>query len=138
MMEMSAGLFFYAGFLFLTLLTAIVSNFKNKLIPFAYITIIVSLAVPLINLIFIGGKPANISGVSYLLQEFLNRNLWAVLIGLMYIYLTAWAVLFIYTLHGENFKKWYGFMLEKGKELWMTILGKIKESGRQKEQKTEK
>ncbi|MFA1819844.1 hypothetical protein ACDX78_06555 [Virgibacillus oceani] len=137
-MEITAGLLFYAGFLFFTLVTAIVSNFKNRLIPFAYITIILSLAVPLMNLLFITGKPADITSTSYLLQEFQARNLWAVLLIIMYIYLAAWIVLFIYTLYGKSFNNGYRYVSEKWKELWMYISKKIKELKKQKSMEKER
>jgi len=129
-MGISASFLFYIGFLFLTLITAIVSNFKNRLIPFAYITIIISLLVPTMNLILISGKPADMSGTIYLLQEFQARNLWAVLITFMYVYLIAWIVLFNYVLYGKSFTKGYHYLVEKGKGLWMFISKKIKKKSR--------
>ncbi|GAB3803208.1 hypothetical protein [Virgibacillus kimchii] len=128
---MAAWLIFFSGFLFLALLTAIVSNFRHRLVPYAYTAIIISLAVPLINIVFIAGKPAELTGTSYLFQEFLSGNIWAVLIVSMYIYLAGWIILFIYGTYENSFRKLYNYVVEKGKELWMAVLDKTKESGRQ-------
>src|SRR5690625_4540026 len=127
-MEFSAGLLFYAGFLFLTLLTAIISNFKNRLIPFAYITIIVSLLVPLLTLVFYVGNTGNEIGVSYLLQEFRARNLWAVIITFMYIYLAIWIVLFTYVLFGNSLINWYNYIFRKGKKPEKAVSERTKQS----------
>jgi len=131
-MELSAGLFFYTIFLFLTLLTAIISNFKNKLIPFAYMAIIFSLLAPLIHLIFSTGNTGDTAALPYLLQEFQDRNLWAVFLGFMYIFLTVWLVLFIHKILGKRLKKWYHYTVGKGKDLWVMGSGKIKELREQK------
>lgn len=126
-MAISAWLIFYAAFLVLALLTAIISNFKDRLVPYAYTAIVVSCAVPLIHILFIAGKPEKVTATTYQLQEFLAGNIWAVLIASMYIYLAVWIILFVYGMYGNNMRKISVYLADKGKAFWITAVGKIKE-----------
>ncbi|UJL47492.1 hypothetical protein KFZ58_06365 [Virgibacillus sp. NKC19-16] len=85
----------YYLFLLLTLISAIYSCFRGKLIYWAYACIIVSLLVPIVGLLFRAQHTTDMNGLGYLFSQLGNGDLWAVLITLCLVYVGLWWVLFI-------------------------------------------
>jgi hypothetical protein len=103
----------YSTFILLTLGTAIFSNFKEDRIPLAYITIILSFALPLVSFLFSIGRGDNDNEFSYMMKEVADGSLTAIMLILGYIYLTTWLVLFIKDNFGQYISKLSGWITTK-------------------------
>lgn len=82
-------------FLLLTLASAIYSNFKNRRIYLSYISIILSLLVPVMGFLFSLGRAEGQTELGYLLAQLGAGDIWAVLITLFLVYFVVWWFLLI-------------------------------------------
>lgn len=85
----------YYLFLLLTLISAFYSCFRGRLLYWAYATIIVSLLVPIVGLLFRAQRTESVNELAYLFSQLGNGDIWAVLITLCLVYVGLWCVLFI-------------------------------------------
>lgn len=85
----------YYLFLLLTLISAIYSCFRGKLIYWAYATVIVSLMVPIVGLLFRAQRTEAMNELAYLFSQLGNGDIWAVLITVCLVYVGLWWVLFV-------------------------------------------
>lgn len=79
--------FMYVIFIVATFLLAIIHNFRDQWVPFAYASIVLAIASPLVAFLFINGKPTNTSGFMYVFKQILDANLNAFIIVLLHLYL---------------------------------------------------
>ncbi|MFU0788734.1 MAG: hypothetical protein ACFWT6_01975 [Virgibacillus proomii] len=85
----------YVVFIAGTLLLAIVSNARDRLIPFAYLSIILSIATPLIGFLYSIGRPEEVNELTYLFSQMWNGSLTAIFIFMSHLYLLVSLGLFI-------------------------------------------
>ncbi|CDQ40791.1 hypothetical protein M948_17945 [Virgibacillus sp. CM-4] len=103
---------FYFIFLVFTLTTALISNFKNRSISYAYTAIILSFAAPLFSFLFSVGRPEGVHSISYVFSQIWNGNLFALAIVLANIYLLFWDGLFIKN-YRDQLIRYYHRVLKK-------------------------
>ena len=85
----------YVVFIAGTLLLAIVSNVRDRLIPFAYLSIILSITTPLIGFLYSIDRPEDVNELTYLFSQMWNGSLTAIFIFMSHLYLLVSLGLFI-------------------------------------------
>ncbi|MBY7142961.1 hypothetical protein KFZ56_07795 [Virgibacillus sp. NKC19-3] len=85
----------YYLILLLTLISAIYSCFRFRMLYWAYTCIIVSLLIPIVGLLFIAQRAEGTNKLGYLFSQLAKGDFWAVLIILCLAYIGTWWFLFI-------------------------------------------
>ncbi|WP_052360709.1 hypothetical protein [Oceanobacillus manasiensis] len=96
----------YIIFISLALITAIISNVKDKLIPFAYLTIILSIGAPLFSFLYTVERPSGSNELSHLFHQVGSGHIAAFILLLSNVYLICWIILFIWAHFGKTIKKY--------------------------------
>lgn len=107
----------------IALITAIISNARDRLIPFAYITIILSIGTPLFSFLYVVGRSEGSNELNYLFQQIGTGHYPAIILFICYVYLIFWVILFVWDNFGEVFKK-YGVLLWrklKQSRIWLKL-----------------
>ncbi|MFD2630207.1 hypothetical protein [Oceanobacillus kapialis] len=107
----------YIIFVSSALLTAIISNARNRLIPFAYVAIILSIGTPLFSFLYIIQRTDGSNEWDYLLKQISNGHLPAIILLLCYLYLLFWLILFLWKNFGATLKKYSLLLWNKLKNL---------------------
>ena len=80
----------------LTLITSTICYILGIQLTLSVIALILSLGIPLINLIFSSQRSGELNGYEYLISQFKEKDLWAIFIMVGYVYLLVWWILFAY------------------------------------------
>ncbi|PAV29764.1 hypothetical protein CIL05_10390 [Virgibacillus profundi] len=88
-------LIIFLMFLFLTFIISAICYARAVQTTISVIALILSLAIPLINLVFSAQRSGEMNGYEYLIAQLQDGNWWAILIIVGYVYLIVWWVLFI-------------------------------------------
>lgn len=110
----------------LTLISSTICYILGIQQTLSVIALILSLGIPLVNLIFSAQRTGELNGYEYLISQFREKDLWAIFIILAYVYLAVWWILFINRqLMQRQFYKW-------GKEMYLKLHHRIAEYWRNK------
>lgn len=125
-------LIIYLILLGLTLITSTICYILGMQQTLSVIALILSLGTPLLNLIFSAQRSGELNGYEYLISQFKEKDLWAILIILAYVYLVVWWILFINRqLKKRQFYKWI-------KEMYLKLHRRAAEYWRNKSSSQEK
>ncbi|AUJ25642.1 hypothetical protein A21D_02595 [Virgibacillus dokdonensis] len=103
----------YVIFIAVTFLLAIIYNCRDQWIPFAYASIILAIASPLVAFLFIIGKPTKMSGFMYIFEQVLDANLIAFIIVLLHLYLLFTLGLFLKDSVGKKLSSYFYALINK-------------------------
>ncbi len=119
----SSFLIIYGIFIITALITAIISNARDRLIPFAYMTIILSIGAPLFSFLYTVGRAANRNELEHLFHQIGEGRFTAIILLLCYVYLFFWLGLFVWHYFGKAIKKYSLLLWHKLKEspLWSKL-----------------
>lgn len=95
--------FIYFIFIASTLLLSLIHNFRDRWIPFAYMSIILTIASPLATFLFMIRKPSDMSGLVYIWTQLWGGNVVAFMIIIIHLYLIFSLGLFLKDSFGERF-----------------------------------
>ncbi|MCM3127265.1 hypothetical protein ACFQ3J_11490 [Paenibacillus provencensis] len=73
-----------------TLVTAVISLFRKKRVPFAIIAIIMTLTIPLVSIYNSIGRSAGYNEFEHLLHKLSEGSLWSIYVSLGYVYILFW------------------------------------------------
>ncbi|NBJ69067.1 MULTISPECIES: hypothetical protein [Clostridia] len=124
--------FIYSIFIASTLLLSLIHNFRDRWIPFVYMSIILTIASPLAAFLFIIRKPSDMNGFMYILTQLWDGNVVAFIVVVIHLYLIFSLGLFLKDSLGERFTSCVYLLSDKLKLIMETR--KISNKGKKEKQ----
>ncbi|MGM0941977.1 MAG: hypothetical protein ACQEWU_13610 [Bacillota bacterium] len=103
----------YFSFIIFNLVTAIISNIRDRWIPFAYKTIILTIAIPFISFIYSVERPVEVNPIAYIFSQMANGKITAILLIMGHLYLLFWFILYMKDSFGKQLVKYYRKIVKK-------------------------